>query len=474
MSDWRPLPILANQISNRSSSSLPYLRVCPDILDQTFVGLEVELEYTRDGGREALNRAVRGSEPALDLDYGSLFDITARSRRARAEYPNLWNIHTDGSLRASDDVSAHELVLAEPIQLGQTELALQALSEWMSYGVDSVRHGVHVHVNAMPLNVWDLGVGLLTYAMFEPDIFERVGGGRRESIFCTPLEETVSSGRDIIRRLSHSVLLPASFEARMFSSWSRYTALNLHSLFTLGTVEFRHMPTPLEDPVTAIGDFAGMCASIFAPEQVLPSRFFKPADDPLGTPKVRRSEELARSKAEHRMVLNHMFDAALLRAHRYSRHSRQVGWRTQVYSSDYDIRPHLTTPWGREHAIENLALKHTTIRDGQELYLHPDEYWEQSRANRLQGYTNPAPGDECGASAYEHGDEDDYDRQVVELRADDFESGEGSYRVLPFRRAVDVARYEGTGTPSLGIQPHNSLVLTDEGIALASSLIPNV
>jgi hypothetical protein len=430
-----------------------FLHVCPVTLEQTYIGLEVELEYEEQGGRQALHRALgsRASQHQLSEIVEEIYGQTL-APTASPEYPNLWSIHSDGSLRHSEGIRANELVLSSPIQLEQVDLALAALSGWMEHGVESVRHGVHVHVNAIPLTPWDVGVGLLTYAIFEPSIFELVGGGRRESIFCVPLEETITCGRNAMRRLAESVFDPVRLHG-VTEGWSRYTALNLYPLTTHGTVEFRHMPTPLENSARRIASFAEHCASIFAPSRYLPSRFFKSGETRFSPPSVVVPKSVL---TEQRLILSHMFDAALLRAKSLTRGM-----------STTPISPHLTTPWGRAHAVSRRVMKSGANDDGRSIDFYPDDYWMQSTENRNSGHTSPMPGDEIGA--YDDAAEDNI---VWSLTEDDFESlADGGEDLLAYHRHIDCARTTYTQQVR---DPFTTLSITDEGIALASSLIPTL
>lgn len=93
----------------------------------------------------------------------------------------------------------------------------------------SERTSVHVHVNCQNMEVEQVRQAVMLYALFEECFFRMVEPSRRDNIHCVPITDTY---------------LPAYFRQSLstqVSKWSKYTALNLLPLKTLGTIEFRHM-----------------------------------------------------------------------------------------------------------------------------------------------------------------------------------------------------------------------------------------
>lgn len=93
----------------------------------------------------------------------------------------------------------------------------------------SERTSIHVHVNCQNLEVGQVRQVVLLYALFEECFFRMVESSRRDNIHCVPITDTY---------------LPVYFRQSLstqVSKWSKYTALNLLPLKSLGTIEFRHM-----------------------------------------------------------------------------------------------------------------------------------------------------------------------------------------------------------------------------------------
>lgn len=146
-----------------------------------------------------------------------------------------WNIEgtpiqvkEDGSLRNS----GYEFI-TKPQTKDFTLVAFWALHSGLKfYDRDlafSERTSTHVHVNCSALSVEQTRVLVLLYALYEEYFFQLVKPERRDNIHCVPLSETY---------LSSKYAKPIY---DMLPKWSKYTALNILPLKTLGTVEFRHL-----------------------------------------------------------------------------------------------------------------------------------------------------------------------------------------------------------------------------------------
>lgn len=93
----------------------------------------------------------------------------------------------------------------------------------------SERTSIHVHVNCLDMEMDIVKNMVMWYALFEPVFFAMVAPNRANNIHCVPLDQT---------HLSTHYKKPLHF---LVEVWSKYTALNLIPLATLGTIEFRHM-----------------------------------------------------------------------------------------------------------------------------------------------------------------------------------------------------------------------------------------
>jgi hypothetical protein len=148
---------------------------------------------------------------------------TARIRGANDDatgYKEPFIIKTDGSLR---DNGAEVVTNITP----STKVArvfydiLQLLNEKDKPKFSS-RTSIHVHLNVLDLTSAQLKVLIYSYLVLEPLIFKFIAEPRRNNIYCNRLSETYH-------------ILPKQ------NDWAKYTGLNLRTVSTLGTVEFRHL-----------------------------------------------------------------------------------------------------------------------------------------------------------------------------------------------------------------------------------------
>ena len=142
-----------------------------------------------------------------------------------------WKDKQDGSLRNYGMEYA-----SIPLKAYQVEYALTYFNQVMlGYNKPdySPRTSVHVHINVRNMTVEEIKVMTILYAIFERYFFSFTTLDRIKSIFCVPLYKT-----GLLEGLS-------SFEEHQ--SWSKYSALNLCTIFggdgvgRYGTIEFRHM-----------------------------------------------------------------------------------------------------------------------------------------------------------------------------------------------------------------------------------------
>lgn len=90
------------------------------------------------------------------------------------------------------------------------------------------RTSVHVHVNAQDLSPDQIKNLIIVYGLFENLLYSFVGRGRKRSIFCVPMMHTTYGHDSMERSLNHL-------------RWQKYMGLNLCTLMSFGTAEFRHM-----------------------------------------------------------------------------------------------------------------------------------------------------------------------------------------------------------------------------------------
>lgn len=147
-----------------------------------------------------------------------------------------WNVTHDGSLRGE----SLEYVLKRPMSLPEARKALDYLSlkyEQNEATVnDSDRCGVHVHVNCQELNIVQLYNFFVLYLVLEDLLVKFCGDSREGNLFCLRAKDA----EYLLYTLS-SALEDKEFRARFSSDDLRYASMNVKSLPTYGSLEFRAM-----------------------------------------------------------------------------------------------------------------------------------------------------------------------------------------------------------------------------------------
>lgn len=150
----------------------------------------------------------------------------------------------DGSLRNN----GYEAVSIPNSKVGilNTTAAL-----WKKYGITernfSDRTSIHVHANVLNFTLDNVRSLCIVYATIEDLVFSFVGEERRKNIFCVPWTEAGLRVGTINNIFEYA------------RQWQKYTALNLLTMRTQGTVEWRHMEghcdiTRLENWITIIDE----------------------------------------------------------------------------------------------------------------------------------------------------------------------------------------------------------------------------
>lgn len=146
-----------------------------------------------------------------------------------------WNVEYDGSLRGESE----EYVLRNPSTLEEVQDALGYLrGEFDERGSEiykSVRCGVHVHINVQDLTLRELYNFITMYALFEDVLLEYCGKTRRGNLFCLPLATSDLLVEALVNVLEHGQL------STLHDDNYRYCAMNVKSLHSYGSLEFRAM-----------------------------------------------------------------------------------------------------------------------------------------------------------------------------------------------------------------------------------------
>lgn len=164
-----------------------------------------------------------------------------------------WAWHTDDSLHnAGCEFSFRNPMYGEDISLALK--AILAVCKEQNY-LCSLRTGIHVHVDARDLSRAQL-IGILAYYMvYEPAIYSWVattefGKTRHANNFCLPwykFEGAIVQARDILHSFSNFDKGATTQDCvQTCESFHKYAGLNLKSLATFGSIEFRQLETCLD------------------------------------------------------------------------------------------------------------------------------------------------------------------------------------------------------------------------------------
>lgn len=170
----------------------------------------------------------------------------------------------DGSLKVmgsefvTDPLSYEQVVDVVPEVLRRIDL---------QGGEFSYRTSTHVHLNVAQAQPGDLLAIVLASLLFEDQLFEYAGAGRKASNYCIPLRNSFRGMQGIysisaIQSLSQSSiglgfssvkrdLIPhlglddddykSNLVRRVASNWNKYDCVNLSRFPSIGTIEFRHL-----------------------------------------------------------------------------------------------------------------------------------------------------------------------------------------------------------------------------------------
>lgn len=167
-----------------------------------------------------------------DGDLGIEIEVEGSNLPEQLEY---WNVEYDGSLVGE----SREYVLKKPLKVKEIPLALDELRrkyvKCESTVNDSVRCGIHIHVNVQKLTMVQLYNFFTLYSMFEGVLLGYCGKGRDGNLFCLPLNKSPL----LINIIRHCA------EAKEFGYFHddeyRYCAMNVKSLGSYGSLEFRSL-----------------------------------------------------------------------------------------------------------------------------------------------------------------------------------------------------------------------------------------
>ena len=144
---------------------------------------------------------------------------------------HVWIVETDQSLRG---VNAFEFKSVFPITCAEGIIGIENFFRMVDILREqkkakfafSERTSIHVHVDVRDLTETQIKAAVKLYAIFENSFFDLIGRDRKHNIFCIPVCET------------------AVFDDKhgdWRGNWDKYCAINLATLDSYGTLEFRGM-----------------------------------------------------------------------------------------------------------------------------------------------------------------------------------------------------------------------------------------
>ena len=149
-----------------------------------------------------------------------------------------WTTTRDGSLRGRE---AWEYIFAQPLPFTEVSNALEDMRkrfEQNSATVDNtMRAGVHVHINVNSLNVRQVFTFATAYYLLEEILTANAGFGRQGNHHALRLKDAYN----VVTRLTTALSIGHLRELN--TNDVRYAALNWNSLFNHGSLEFRQKGT---------------------------------------------------------------------------------------------------------------------------------------------------------------------------------------------------------------------------------------
>lgn len=149
----------------------------------------------------------------------------------------FWRREADGSLRGEESA---EYVFSRPMTLKGAREALDYLAKCYeaqkSIIDDTVRAGVHVHVNCQSLTLVQLYNFIVLFLVFENVLTKFCGEYRQGNLFCLR-----ACDADRILHTLKSAAKNRNFRLQFHHDNNRYAAMNVKALGDYGSLEFRAM-----------------------------------------------------------------------------------------------------------------------------------------------------------------------------------------------------------------------------------------
>lgn len=162
-------------------------------------------------------------------------EIEVEGKQLPVHELGYWRREVDGSLRGE----SAEYVLRKPLNLEAAGKALgeldKAYKDCKSKVSNSVRAGVHVHVNVQHMTVNQLVNFIVTYLIVEDVLVKWCGKSREGNLFCLRCKDAEAW----LQNLEYAIV--DDNLKLLHSDLIRYSSINLKSLCQYGSVEFRAM-----------------------------------------------------------------------------------------------------------------------------------------------------------------------------------------------------------------------------------------
>lgn len=149
-----------------------------------------------------------------------------------------WRCEDDGSLRGE----SCEYVTSTPLKIDTIDLTIDELKKsfYKKGGTinESVRAGVHVHVNIQEMDILQVGCFATMFYMLEDILIRFCGQYREGNLFCLRTSDAdygLYYVIDSFNKKNHN---------RLNNDKIRYSAINWKPFTTYGSIEFRSMRTP--------------------------------------------------------------------------------------------------------------------------------------------------------------------------------------------------------------------------------------
>ena len=211
-----------------------------DINNQAF-GLELEFTgITRRRAAKAIAQVINGN-PHYTYEGGTYKACTVTAADGRK-----WTVEYDGSIHTTNGGEECEFVTPkctyEDIETVQE--CIRALRKAGAKVNSSC--GIHIHVDGANHTAKSLKNLVFTFRAKEDLIFKAVAPDRKGNHFCKPIDDQLVDNIKKLKTVDTQSLKSTWYDT--YSDWrsetthyhgSRYHALNLHSLWYRGTVEFR-------------------------------------------------------------------------------------------------------------------------------------------------------------------------------------------------------------------------------------------